>query len=311
VVSCEPLKLLERFRTHGATGMPHASTFPFDHFSAQIAPPDRLINSEFHGIAPQTVRSFFSRTAKPQTDHIKVPKSDADHAMDAKIDIETALQYGRGTGLPVLVDFLREFTFEHMLQGELAYDEKEADIILTCGNTDAIAKVIGAIGTHGDTMLVEEFCYTPAVQAVAPYGIKSQALKMDQFGMVTEGKGGLRDVLENWDPKRGRRPHFMYTVPVGHNPTGATLKDGRRREIYDLCEKFDIIIIEDSPYWNLQFSDASHNLPSKNDAKYPFLAALEKSFLTIDKSGRVIRLDTFSKTIAPGTTIWTTDFTFD
>lgn len=30
--------------------------------------------------------------------------------------------------------------------------------------------------------------------------------------MVATGPGGLEDVLANWDYKKGRRPHLMYTV---------------------------------------------------------------------------------------------------
>jgi len=188
-----------------------------------------------------------------------------------------------------------------MLQGELPYDEAEADILLTCGNTDGFSKVIGALGTRGDTMLVEEFSYTIAVMMTAPFGIGTVPIKLDAYGMLAEGKGGLRDVLENWDEiKMGRSPHFMYTVTVGQNPTGATLRKQRRQEIYDLCDMFDIIIIEDTPYWNLQYTEASHDIQSGKEVKYPFLAALEKGYLTNDTSGRVIRLDTFSKTIAPG-----------
>lgn len=73
---------------------------------------------------------------------------------------------------------------------------------------------------------------------------------------------------------------------VGHNPTGIITTDERRREVYRVCQEHDVVIIEDDPYWFLQFDGtSSHRLPS---------------YLTIDFDSRVIRLDTFSKTIAPG-----------
>lgn len=80
-----------------------------------------------------------------------------------------------------------------------------------------------------------------------------------------------------------------------------------------MCERYDVIIVEDDPYWYLQFTESSHpksaqTLPTNSTKKrYPFLEALTPSYLTIDTSGRVIRLDTFSKTIAPGCRIgWIT-----
>jgi DNA-binding transcriptional MocR family regulator len=84
----------------------------------------------------------------------------------------------------------------------------------------------------------------------------------------------------------------MYTVTVGQNPTGATLSRSRREEIYSLCEEFDMVIVEDDPYWHLQYTPFSHR-----EGKF---LVIEGSYLQLDKSGRVIRLDTFSKTIAPG-----------
>lgn len=102
---------------------------------------------------------------------------------------------------------------------------------------------------------------------------------------------------------------------MGHNPTSGVLSLERRKAIYELCQKYDIIIVEDDPYWYMQFPSAvenearSRNLPlpqSKppirlaKSSGYDFLDSLVQSYLSIDVDGRVIRLDTFSKTIAPG-----------
>lgn len=85
--------------------------------------------------------------------------------------------------------------------------------------------------------------------------------------------------------------------------------------MYDICSKYDVIIVEDDPYWYLQFPSseteeakarnkpipalkAANTLPKKSG--YAFIDSLAPSFLSIDVDGRVVRLDTFSKTIAPG-----------
>ena len=113
---------------------------------------------------------------------------------------------------------------------------------------------------------------------------------------------------------------------MGQNPTSGVLSLQRRREIYALCCKYDIIIVEDDPYWYLQYpsatavnttttfdpSNTSFNpeIPMFANAEprptgwkssgYDFLDSLVPSSVSIDTEGRVIRLDTFSKTIAPG-----------
>lgn len=113
---------------------------------------------------------------------------------------------------------------------------------------------------------------------------------------------------------------------MGQNPTSGVLSLQRRRDIYALCQKYDIIIVEDDPYWYLQFPTATAmNTTTTADAAntsfnpdvqmfangeplpegwkssgYKFLDTLVPSSLNIDTDGRVIRLDTFSKTVAPG-----------
>jgi DNA-binding transcriptional MocR family regulator len=102
---------------------------------------------------------------------------------------------------------------------------------------------------------------------------------------------------------------------MGHNPTGLVLSLERRSDIYAACSKYDVIIVEDDPYWYLQFPSAevdqakSRNQPAPKVASrlepakssgYPYLDSLMPSFLSLDTDGRVVRLDTFSKTVAPG-----------
>lgn len=46
----------------------------------------------------------------------------------------------------------------------------------------------------------------------------------------------------------------MYLVPNSCNPSGINMGESRRREIYAIAQKFNLIILEDDPYYFLQFS---------------------------------------------------------
>ena len=59
---------------------------------------------------------------------------------------------------------------------------------------------------------MEHFCYTQATQGATPRGMGVVPIAIDDEGMCAEGSGGLREVMEGWDFKRGRRPRLMYTV---------------------------------------------------------------------------------------------------
>lgn len=69
---------------------------------------------------------------------------------------------------------------------------------------------------------------------------------------------------------------------------GAITPLGRRRDIYGICRDFSILILEDDPYYYLQFSTAHGGEPKG-------LTDLGQSYLSMDTDGRVIRLDSFSK----------------
>ena len=124
------------------------------------------------------------------------------------------------------------------------------------------------------------------------------------------------DFLQNVDDRTN------IESSIGQNPTGGTLSVQRRKEIYAVCVKFDVIIVEDDPYWYLQYPSANaanyHDtslpgaahlefnspiqqrpLPQRSSG-YHFLDSLIPSYLSVDYQGRVVRLDTFSKTVAPG-----------
>ena len=99
---------------------------------------------------------------------------------------------------------------------------------------------------------------------------------------------------------QGKLPRVLYLVPTGQNPTGCTLSAERRRQIYAVCRKYDIVIIEDDPYFFLQMPKYDPKEPDHDNQNETRLCELPPSFLSIDTDGRVIRLDSFSKIIAPG-----------
>ncbi|KAH9055317.1 PLP-dependent transferase [Lactarius vividus] len=88
----------------------------------------------------------------------------------------------------------------------------------------------------------------------------------------------------------------------------------RKKAIYDICVEYDLIIAEDDPYFFLQLGEFVPKSQRKAERESPvgeevarFIDSLVPSFLKIDTQGRVIRIDTFSKTIAPGVRLgWVT-----
>lgn len=192
--------------------------FPFDTLEAQIAKPDRWTPSPNH---PGEGAAATQESDEPvAASHITVPKIADEVDPLKKIDLATALQYGTAQGYPPLKSFVRQFTREH-LHPNMPYDSGP-EVVLTIGSTDGFNKVVEMIvdpwfpGVHAaedrPSMLCEGFVYPSVLVQTQHKGVRPVPVEIDGEGMLADGPGGLREVLENWDPRNGRRPHFMYSV---------------------------------------------------------------------------------------------------
>ncbi|GIZ36593.1 hypothetical protein CKM354_000006300 [Cercospora kikuchii] len=207
----------------------------------------------------------------------------------SQVDISTALQYGQANGIPQLLQYVTEHT-------KLVHKPQYQDwgCIMTNGNTAAFDMLLRMFSRPGDWMLSEEYTFVAAVETAAPLGVKTSAVEMDGEGMRAED---LDEVLSTWDYARGPKPFLVYTVPTGHNPTGVTQTAQRRRQIYRMAQKHDLLIVEDEPYYFLQMQEP-HEKPLTH--REEFLQSLVPSYLSMDTDGRVVRMDSFSKVVAPG-----------
>lgn len=151
-----------------------------------------------------------------------------------------------------------------------------SNIMLTNGSQQGLEFSAKLFINKGDTIVCESPSYLGAINAFAAYQPKFIEIPMDEHGMIVEK---LEKVLiDHHDEIK-----MIYTIPDFQNPSGITMNIERRKRLAELAAKYEIIIIEDSPYGELRFEGES--LP-------PI-----KSF---DKSGYVVNLGTFSKTFCPG-----------
>ena len=174
---------------------------------------------------------------------------------------------------------------------------------VTGGSTSALDMAYRMFCTRGDYILTEEYTFCTAAETARPMGVQCIGIQMDEQGLLPSH---LDSVVSNWDSAAhggAPKPWLLYTVPSGQNPTGATQSKQRRKEIYRVAQKHDLYIIEDDPYFFLQMQPyTGPNAPSvpPPSSHGAFIDALVPSLLSMDIDGRVMRLDSFSKVIAPG-----------
>ncbi|KAI0890722.1 PLP-dependent transferase [Annulohypoxylon maeteangense] len=277
-------------------GLPSASNFPIDHISMHVP-------------APPSFESGDSATA--HAGKYDVAKDENGGVYDLAI----ALNYGQSVGSAQLLRWVTEHT-------ELTHAPPYGDwrCALTIGSTGALEQAFRMLcdRRRGDAVLTEEYSFSTALETAAPLGIKVFGAKMDGEGLLPSS---MDEILGGWDEaKRGaKRPTVLYTVPSGQNPTGATQSAQRRREVYEVCRKYDVYILEDEPYYYLQMQPYTsttphdHTRPARVDEVPPpatieeFLEGLVPSLLSMDVDGRVMRMDSFSKVVVPGSRVgWIT-----
>ncbi|KAK9454342.1 pyridoxal phosphate-dependent transferase [Dipodascopsis uninucleata] len=270
-----------------AAGLPAPSLFPLEQicvsFKVGKREGDRASEWKEDGLYDETI-------SVKKTKH-------STRLNESAYDLSTALQYEQGTGSKELLKYITEHT-------RTIHDPpyKNWQCILTGGNTHAMETTFRMLLNPGDYILMEEFAFPETVESLRPLRVNMIGIKMDQEGMRSDE---LSRILSTWNEKeRGsKRPTTLYVVPSGQNPTGATMSIKRRQEIYDLCKKYDLVIIEDDPYYFLQMreyiSDPSIPIHSPKTNK-EFLDGLLPSLTKLDVDGRVLRLDSLSKVFAPG-----------
>ena len=190
--------------------------------------------------------------------------------------------------------------------------------LITNGANHTLEMLTSLFLDKGDSILVEEYTYPVILESIAvPKGYRTIGVALDGWGIIPSA---LRQTMEEACaaaaiPGGPAKPKILYTVPTGHNPTGSTAPAHRRKEIYEIARQFDLWIIEDDPYfylqWNTQAAGAVlHSKSSIDDISdeelcgaMPGLRDLRScipSYLSLDVDARVIRVDSFSKFLAPG-----------
>jgi 2-aminoadipate transaminase len=185
-----------------------------------------------------------------------------------------ALQYGPTRGSSTLIEGVVA-----TMQGRGVQSEA-AEIVITTGSQQGLDLISRLIIDAGDIALVELPSYVGGTIALHNAQAKLVGVKQDQGGIVLDD---LRDKLEQ-AKAAGERVKCLYTIPNFQNPSGVSLALERRAAIVELAEKYDFLIIEDDPYFELHFEKDATNLKP--------LAALNKE--------RVIYLSSFSKVLVPG-----------
>lgn len=142
-------------------------------------------------------------------------------------------------------------------------------IVVTAGSQDGLMLIARAVTGHSRVFLHEDPGYSGAIHLFARSGMQCRPVPVDRDGLIVEAL-----------PEEPAS--VLYVTPSHQFPTGATLSLPRRLALLDWAERTDSLIIEDDYDGDFRHDGAP-------------LTALRG----IDRTGRVLYLGTFSKSISP------------
>lgn len=174
---------------------------------------------------------------------------------------DTVLQYGDTHGWSPMIDTVIS---QMAKRGISAAPE---NVLITTGSTQGIGLAIKAFVEPGDTVLVESPSFIGTLQALRFYGANLVGFTMDDLEQKLAA----------------HRPKLLYVIPNFQNPSGGTMGAADRKTLYELCVKYNTVILEDDPYCDLRYSGEA--LPP---------------IKTLDRAEMVIHFFSASKIVSPG-----------
>lgn len=153
------------------------------------------------------------------------------------------------------------------------------NLIITTSSQQGLDLIPKIFINPGDKVICGLPSYLGGISAFSTYGA-------ELIGILLDEKGMRADLLEKAlaDLKaKGEKPKFIYTIPDFQNPAGITMPESRRLKIIEIARKYDVLIVEDSPYRELRFNGQP-----------------QKTIYQLEGTGQVIMLGTMSKIFVPG-----------
>jgi 2-aminoadipate transaminase len=233
--------------------------------------------SEPHVFTQNELREGFIEFAFGEPDPALLPvglvRDAADRALSRR-DAAGALAYGSNPGPQALREAIAERTAEREGLALAA-----GGLLVTGGNSQALGQVLTDLTMPGDVVFVERPTYNLALGIIADHPVVVEGVPLDEEGLDV----GALETAVRARRAAGRRPRLLYTIPTFHNPSGVSLSPARRERLLALARREELIVVEDDVYRELSYEGEA-----------------PPALRTLDPEAPVVRLGSFSKSLAPG-----------
>src|SRR5574344_1483251 len=237
-------------------------------------------SKNFESLKPSAIREIFKYAADPQVVSLSAgnPSPDAFPCkaiaeISSKILSEnpiSVLQYNVSEGYTPLRNFMKDYMSKKHNTGN-----DNDDILITTGAQQIMDLTSKALINEGDVIICEAPSFIGSLNTFRSYNAKLVGVSMDNDGMNMEALE--KALIENKNTK------LIYTIPNFQNPSGITMSLEKRKKMYELAKRYNVLILEDNPYGDLRYR--GEDIPN---------------IKSLDTEGIVIYAGSFSKVISPG-----------
>ncbi|OXM17142.1 PLP-dependent aminotransferase family protein [Paenibacillus herberti] len=154
-----------------------------------------------------------------------------------------------------------------MLLRERGITARPEEIVVTSGSKQGLALILQMLAGPGSAIVLENPCYTGIKEAAAAAGASIIHAEVDEHGIIPG----------DWDAV------LAAVTPNRQFPTGAVLPASRRSELLAWAEKRGALLLEDD-----------------YDGEFRYTGRPGEPLKSLDRSGRVIYLGSFSRTMYSG-----------
>lgn len=120
---------------------------------------------------------------------------------------------------------------------------REESVLLTNGNTSAMTVALMSAASPGDLVVTEEIGHHTLKPLCRYLGLRLKGLRIDAEGIDPQ----------DFDAAcRINTVRAMFIMPTGLNPTAAMMSLSRRRELCEIAERHDVLIIENDAWGPIQ-----------------------------------------------------------
>lgn len=148
------------------------------------------------------------------------------------------------------------------------------EILVTHGSNQGIDLILRTYLNAGDVIAIE----APTYQLV-PYLLRYHKAKVIEIPLLKTGM----DLQALEKAAKTNNIKFVYTIPNLHNPSGISTSQEHREKLLEICEKHNILLIEDGYEEEMKYFGKVH-LPIKS----------------MDKHKQVFYIGSLSKVFSPG-----------